>query len=363
MLDLDMGLRWPTFLTGLLAGHPQLQPRLLPRLLVGFGMLVMAFGLVFRSRVAWLMTLLLAATGIVSLVFGRQTDSKFLLGYFIAIVVALLAAGRRFDRSSVTASTLFALTAVAMVLMYAAFGAYYLGNDFKPPITDLTTAFYYAIVTTSTVGYGDITPQTADAKLFTVSVIVLGVAVFATSLTAIVAPIVTRSIQDIVNRKSRPMKRENHFVVIGNTSLAINTCRELTNRGQPVTRILRGAVDSLPGDADAVVGDPGNVDILKQAGVEKAQAVLAMLDDDSDNAFIVLAVREMGSNARTLVAVNDAQHLSRIRLVQPDLVIAPQILGGELAAMIMCGEQVTSDFVMRSVLQRNLASNANAPAT
>lgn len=183
--------------------------------------------------------------------------------------------------------------------------------------------------------------------------IVLGVAVFATSLTAVVAPMVTRSLQGIVNRRNNRMKRENHFVVIGNTPLAINTWRELAHRGQTVTRILREPPATELQGVDVVVGDPGNVDVLGQAGVPKATAVLAMLDDDSENAFVILAVRELGGRARTVAAVNDARHLSRIRLVQPDLVIAPQILGGELAAMMMCGEEVTSDFVMRSVLQQD----------
>jgi voltage-gated potassium channel len=363
LLRRDLGADWSGFLAGLLTGNPQLQPGLLPQLLIGSGMLIMAFGLVFRSRVAWVMALLLATTAVVSLVVGKHRGGFLLLSYFVLVLAALLAAGRNFNRSSVAASTLFALTSVVMLLLYATFGAYYLGNGFKPAISDLVTALYFAIVTTSTVGYGDITPQTAETRMFSVSIIVLGVAVFATSLTAVVGPMVSRSLQGIVNRKFKRMNRENHFVVIGNTSLAINTWRELANRGQAVTRVLREPGTTDAGDADIVVGDPGNVDVLKKAGADKAQAVLAMLDDDSENAFVVLAVRELGGKAKSVVAVNDARHLGRIRLVQPDMVIAPQVLGGELAAMIVCGEEVTSDFVMRSVLQQDAPPGLNPKGT
>ena len=34
------------------------------------------------------------------------------------------------------------------------------------------------------------------------------------------------------------MRRENHFVAIGNTPWAVNTRRELAKRGRPVTRIF-----------------------------------------------------------------------------------------------------------------------------
>lgn len=361
LLRWDLRADWSPFVNGLLSGHPVLAPRRLPQVLIGCGMLIMGLGLLFRSRVAWVMALMLAATAGVSLAFGSRAPGLLPQVYFVFLLAALLLARARFDRSSVTASTLFALTSVVMLLLYATFGAYYLGNDFRPPITDLVTALYFAIVTTSTVGYGDITPVAGETKLFVLSVIVLGVTVFATSLTAVVAPLVTRSLQRIVNRNARRMKRENHFVVIGRTFLASNTWRELVGRGQAVTRVVRDAIEGGSGDADVVMGDPSNVDVLKLAGVDKAAAVLAMLDDDSENAFVVLAVRELGGGARTVVAVNDARHLNRIRLVQPDVVIAPQILGGELAAMIVCGEQVTSDFVMKRVFQASPPPAAEGP--
>lgn len=358
LLQVDLGARWQPFLRELLEGRPQITPHLLPPLLIGSGMLTMALGLLLRSRVAWVMALLLAGTAAVSMLVGTHRNGHLLFGYFLLLLSLLSIAWRQFDHASVTASTLFALTAVVMLLLYATFGTYYLGAEFAPPVTDLVTALYFAMVTMTTVGYGDIAPHTAQARLFTVSVIVLGVAVFATSLTAVIAPMVSNSLQRIVNRKGGRMKREHHFVVVGNSPLAVNTWRELARRGQPVTRLLRQPpVDDLP-DVDLVIGDPGSVDVLREAGAHVATAVMAMLDDDSENAFVVLAVRELGGAARTVAAVNDANHLARIKLVQPDVVIAPQILGGELAAMLVCGEEVKADFVLQRVFQKNAAATA-----
>jgi len=352
LLRLDLGADWQHYLARLASGQFDLKPSVLPPLLIGLGLLTMAIGLLLRSRLAWTMALLLAATALATLLAGAH-HAHALLAYFALLLAALLVAWRHFDRSSVAASTLFALTSVAMLLVYATFGSYYLGADFRPAISDLTTALYYAMVTMSTVGYGDIVPVTPEAKLFAVSVIVLGVAVFATSLTAVIAPMVSRSLQRIVNRKGSDMKRENHFVVIGNSPLAINTWRELARRGRPVTRLLRETpADGELAGVDVVVGDPSSLDVLRQAGAHKAEAVLAMLADDSENAFVVLAVKELAGSARTVAAVNDASHLGRVKLVQPDVVIAPQVLGGELMAMLLSGEDVTGDFVLQRVFQQ-----------
>ncbi len=352
LLRLDLGADWRDYLGRLAAGQFDFKPSVLPPLLIGLGLMTMAIGLLLRSRLAWTMALLLAATALANLLLGAH-HGHVLFAYFLLLLAALLASWRQFSRSSVAASTLFALTSVAMLLTYATFGSYYLGADFRPAIADLSTALYYAMVTMSTVGYGDIVPMTPEARLFAVSVIVLGVAVFATSLTAVIAPMVSRSLQRIVNSKGSGMKRENHFVVIGNSSLAINTWRELARRSRPVTRLLREAPsDGELAGVDVVVGDPSNLDVLRQAGAHKAEAVLAMMADDSENAFVVLAVKELTGSARTVAAVNDASHLGRVRLVQPDVVIAPQVLGGELMAMLLSGEEVTGDFVLQRVFQQ-----------
>jgi voltage-gated potassium channel len=350
LLARDLGSGWPQFLKQVILGRTVVPPRSLPEALIGGGMVLVAAGLMFRSRVAWTMAVLLAIAAAAATAFGHAHPEYILLAYFVFMAIALLSAWNSFDRASLAASTLFAFTSVMMLLMYATFGAYYLGADFKPQIKDLVTALYYAVVTMSTVGYGDITPQTPRAELFSMSVIILGVAVFATSLTAVIAPLVTKSLNHIVSRKGHAMKRTGHFVIIGNTALALNTWRELARRGRPVTRILREAPPAAELEtADVVVGDPSKVSVLKEAGADKAEAVLAMTDDDSENAFVILAVKELACKARTVAAVNDSHHMGRIRLVQPDLVIAPQVLGGELMAMMLSGEKVTSEFVMQRV--------------
>lgn len=363
LLQADVGKNWQDYFTRVLDGSLNMPPRMLPPILIGSGMLTMALGLLWRSRIAWVMALLLVVTAAISTRFGGHAHGYTLLIYFLLVLGALLFSYRHFDRASVAASTLFALTSVAMLVMYATFGSYYLGAQYKPAITSLVTALYYSMVTMSTVGYGDIVPLTAEAKLFTVSIIVLGVAVFATSLTAVIAPMVSKSLQRIVTGRGQHMKREKHFVVIGNTALATNTWRELTRRGRPVTRLLRRQPDDIDLEGvDVVIGDPGNVEVLRQAGVDRAQAVMAMMDDDSENAFAILAARELGGGARTVAALNDGHHRNRIKLAQPDVVIAPQLLGGELLAMLLTGEEVTSDFVMKSVFQ-DLSTPAGSAGT
>ncbi|MGH9505389.1 MAG: voltage-gated potassium channel protein, partial [Terriglobales bacterium] len=303
--------------------------------IIGLAMVLTSAGLLLRSRFSWIIALaLMVLTAIFALHFGHSLYSA-VLGWDVALLVALLLFHRAFNRSSLAAGTLFALASSLLLIIYAVFGALYLGQQFAPPIRNLATALYYSVVTMSTVGYGDIVPKTPHARLFAVSIIILGITVFATSISAIIGPLVGGSLQRIV-REEKHMTRKDHYIIIGNTSLAYNTYRELRKRQQPCTLIFSQppAQGSFEG-ADVVIGDANDLDVLKTAGAPAARAVLAMRADDSENAFIVLAVKELGGAVKTVAAINDGKNMDRVRRVQPDIMLAPQVLGGEILAMAL----------------------------
>lgn len=342
---------WQGHFSALTTASLRLGARGVPFAMIGLGMLAMSIGLLLRSRFSWMVSLgLTALTIVVALKFTHAYHAA-LVYYDVFLLLALLASRRWFNRSSLAAGTLFALASGVLLLLYAVFGSFYLGTQFAPPIRDLTTAFYYAIVTMGTVGYGDITPHTAHARLFTVSIIILGITVFATSLSAIMGPVVGGSLRRIVEQRGKRMNRKDHFVVIGNTPLAYNTFRELTRRKQPVTLLFAQAPPEGEFEgADVVLGDPNSLEVLTKAGAKEARAVLALRGDDSENAFIVLAVKELRGRAKTVAAINDGKHLERMRLVQPDILLAPQVLGGEILAMALSGEAIDSNYVLDRLL-------------
>lgn len=319
-----------------------------PQGAAGIVLLVMSVGLLFRSRFAWAVTLLIAAATFALEMYQHPLQFSHLLLYNGILVLLLLAYHRHFDRSSLASGTLFALVSAILTLGYGVFGAYVLGPDFKPPIHSLVTALYFAVVTMSTVGYGDILPVTDESRLFVVSLIIFGITVFATSLSAIIIPAVNNRLQRLLQGEKRPMIRKNHYIIAGDTPLARNTYRELKARKLPVVVIIgHQPEDSIYESGDLVLGDSSDTDTLKSAGADAALAVLALRADDSENAFVVLAVKELEGQARTVAAVNDGKNLGRVRRVQPDMIIAPQVMGGELLAMALNGEELNTDAVMR----------------
>lgn len=338
-------------------------PRLIlvgvPATMVGVLQVLVALGLLARSRVAWLSALGLTIAQLILAIHAGPAGGpgRLLTGqavYVVVVFAALVAARGWFDRSSLAANTLFAVAAILVLIIYGVLGAFLLGAGFSPPITNLPAAFYFTIVTMSTVGYGDIVPKSDEARLFVVSLIVLGLTVFATALTAVVGPAVQRRLDRTMGSRRKKMERVNHFIITGGGVLAHNTARELRRRGAPVLVITEGK-DASFGDTEVMEGDPTEIETLRAAGAEHARAVLALSDNDSENAFVILAAHELGSEAKKVAAVSSRKNLERVRRVHPDMIMAAPVFGGEVLAMALTEEKIDGEWLLSRVLDVNPA--------
>lgn len=316
----------------------------LPAVAFSLSLLLMFFGLWARARVAWAFSLiLLIPTTIIS---ALRADSPYdpTIFYNVVLILVLIRYWTIFNRSSLAAGTLFALASFVSLIWYAMLGSLYLGKDFTPPIEDVATAAYFSFVAMSTVGFGDIVPTTQTARLFVISVIVVGITVFATALGAVITPLIGGKLRTLIQRKTRHSMRKNHLILCGATPLATNLYKNLTAKGEAITVVLRpNTVHEYPPNADILWGDASSTEILLEAGVMQAKVVLALREDDPDNAFIVLAVKSFANcPAKTVAVVNASQNLEKMRRVNADMVFSPQLLGAELLSRTLLGETIDS---------------------
>lgn len=320
----------------------------LPRLAVGLGMMIMSAGLLWRARIAWVLSLTMLAFALIIDLY--TTSGHFLLFSFnIALYFVLLKHWQVFSRSSFAASSMYAIISVSWLLFYSIFGTLYLGNSFHPPIEDPVAALYFSVITMATVGYGDIIPINPTARLFVISIVIFGVAVFATTISALAGPLIGGNLKKFIVKRILLSMRKNHVIVCGTTPLAMNVIAGLLARGQHVTAIVMPNVThQYPANTDVLVGDATTLDVLKEAGLAEAQYLLALKDDDSENAFIILAAKELvgNSSVKTVSVVNESVHLSKIQRVHPDIIFSPQMLGSEILTRTLAGEVIDSKVIM-----------------
>jgi voltage-gated potassium channel len=332
----------------------------LPRVFVGLCLLLMSVGLAVRARLAWAFSLVVYVPALAITIYSDWGVTSVKVIYDLAVVGLLIQYWSLFTRSSLTAGTLFAVASLVSLLWYAILGSLYLGDQFTPQIKELADAAYFSVVAMSTVGFGDIVPISHVARLFVVSVIVLGITVFATSIGAVIGPIISGKLRQILRQKARKSMRKNHTILCGATPLAQTLYASLIAKNELITVVLKPGVDNpYPESADVLFGDASSTDVLSQAGVDNASYVLALREDDPDNAFIVLAVKSfLNSKAKTVAVVNESQNLEKIRRVQPDLVFSPQILAAELLAAAMAGQQVDGSLISELFFAKPMAPDA-----
>jgi voltage-gated potassium channel len=323
-----------------------------PQEAIGGLLIIVGIGLFWRSRLAWVVAFLLGLATVGLELSPVSTASRPIEVFSVVLLLLLFVSRQSFTRVTLATATLFALMGVLATLGYGVVGSYVLGSDFSPNITNFVDAVYFTVVTMATVGYGDITPRTTDARIFTISLIVLGLAVFATALPAIVAPLIDKRMMNFLQPRRRKMKRASHVIVVGDGPLARDAVRALAARGLQTTAILSEKPDAEaahPGDF--VVGDGSDTETLRQVDATEARAVLALSEDDSYNAFVVLAAKEVSPNVRTVAAVSDTRNTGRVARTRPDVMLTLPQLGGELLAMALSGEEIKADELISQLLK------------
>ncbi len=177
--------------------------------LTGFVVLSVMIGLWGRYRAAWRVGVIVVPLTMVQAVLQASILSVPLILVAVLATVGLYNNRDAFGRSiGLTLTQKVSMGAVIGAVVYGTVGAYTLRHGFTQDLT-LFDAFYYAIVTMSTVGYGDIAPVTLEARIFTVSLIVVGVGSFTAFVGSLIGPIIQHHLPKKVEgrRNKREQKR------------------------------------------------------------------------------------------------------------------------------------------------------------
>ncbi len=314
---------------------------------LGVGLVLVGIGLIWRLRTAWVFALLLLAITVgVELVRAQRGPNLIIPGLML---LALLLLGRHFSRSSTLGNYLISVAGLLATLAFGTFGAYLLGQGFRPAIGDLATALYFTVITLSTVGYGDIAPITRETRFFTVSLLVVGGSVLATALASTLLPVIQSQISRIFRPKGHDMPPKDHVILVGRGPIARNTALELAERDVPLVQVAGAGEEPALPDRPVVRGDASDDAVLREAGIDRARMVIAAREEDGENAFIALVAKDLNPEVRVLAVASSARSIRLLRLARADLVFAPAAVGSRLLADLVEGGQISDEF--RDLLQ------------
>ncbi|MFW5977742.1 MAG: NAD-binding protein [Halohasta sp.] len=312
--------------------------------LTGFTMLGSAYALKQRFRVGWYATAILLP---ITAIQGLLQVSPFSVPLVVVSVVsapALLYNRRRFDRTfSPSPTQLAAGIALVTALSYGTFGSYALREEFDG-ITTLTDAFYYTIVTASTVGYGDVTaaPESELGKLFSISVLLINVAAFAVALGVLLTPAIEAQLSKALGRMTDSQFNllDGHVVILGYGDLTEPIIENLGDDAQFAVITTNEAAARRLSDREIPVltADPSDEEPLQRAGIANAKAAIVATENDAQDALAILTARQLNPEARILAAAMQRENVAKLRHAGADRVISPAEIGGRLLANSVVGK-------------------------
>jgi len=315
----------------------------LPRFSLGLSLIPLGAFLFRGARIAWLFSIIaLFLLVILDLTLGYVFWVHGV--YSVVLLVLLVRFCRRFPSHSATNTAVVALFSIAALIIYSVFGTLYLGEHFNPKVVDIFDAFYFSMVTMTTVGYGDIVPISDVARTFTISVIVLGITIFTTSVVYLVG-VAAHDTREMVQKRLSHMK--DHFVIVGSSTLARFVYKGLRKRKfQVVVVCAEDKRDLFPTDAVVVTGDTSAIDVLEKASVHEARCVMALTENDIENTYTLLATKEIsGGRVKTVTVINEERNRQKLKLLHTNYVFSLSELGSEVLMKYLSHESIDNEVI------------------
>lgn len=216
---------------------------------------------------------------------------------------------------------------------------------------DIYTAMYWSIITMATIGYGDVTPARGPGWLVAGVAAIMGIAVYTLTVSVIADAFLTHSLKKTMGLA--PLKKKK-IIVIGDT----DACRELVEEliindlgdsvGWVMSKPPKGNIE-----VDFVVGDPGDIETLKRAGVQDAEHVALCIGDDSKTIHTLLLVRRLNKKARVSALASSGIAEELLEEAGATRVLSARFLGRTLASTIF--EPAVVDFIKEVTTAKGIA--------
>ncbi|MEU9337764.1 potassium channel family protein [Streptomyces sp. NPDC048290] len=232
---------------------------------------------------------------------------------------------------------------VTVLIVYADADGY---TDNSDGTVDLLDAAYYATVTLSTTGYGDITPVSDAARLTNIFVITPLRVMFLIILVGTTLEVLAERTRQQVRIHRWRSRTRDHVVVIGYGTKGRHAVQTLT--GQGIAREQIVVVDAQPKATGAaaddglvsVTGDATRTDTLRKAEVQTAAQVIVAPQRDETATLITLTARQLNKRATIVVAVREDENVPLLQQSGADTVVTSSSSAGRLLGVSMISPSV-----------------------
>ncbi|MFF5334532.1 potassium channel family protein [Streptomyces sp. NPDC013181] len=229
-------------------------------------------------------------------------------------------------------------------------------HDAADDSVDLLDAVYYATVTLSTTGYGDITPYSDGARLMNVVLVTPLRVLFLIILVGTTLEVLTERTREDFRLKRWRTNLRDHTVVVGFGTKGRSAIQTLRATGlskeqivivDPASKVIEIAnAEGFTG----VVGDATRSDVLLRAELQKARQVIIATQRDDTAVLVALTARQLNRGAKIVAAVREEENAPLLRQSGADAVITSASAAGRLLGLSVLSPSAGT--VMEDLIQQ-----------
>ncbi|MBM7096275.1 NAD-binding protein [Bacillus sp. H-16] len=231
------------------------------------------------------------------------------------------------------------LTALFLIILIFGTTIHYLEPGVYP---DMFDGFWWAIVTISTVGYGDFVPESVLGRITGVLLILTGVGIFSFYLTNVATSAITT--KDNIERGKYKFHRKGHIIIVGwneRTRLLLKEIKKQNEKAQVV--LVDETLEKKPSDLTWVhfVRGPASHDqVLYKANIHEAHTAIITADSHTD---------EHSADSKTILSILTIKGVNPKLYTIAEIITESQIINARRAG--------ADELVQSSVLLSSLMHN------
>ena len=211
----------------------------------------------------------------------------------------------------------------------------------------LLDAFYYATVSITTTGYGDVRPVSDQARLLTTLLVTPARVLFLILLVGTTLEILAQRSRDAYRRARWRKTLNDHIIICGYGVKGRSALRTLLAKGVDPEEVVvideDGAAreHATAAGLTVVCGSAASTEVLRQAGITEARSIVVAVNRDDTAVLVTLTARELNPQATIVAAVREEENVHLLRQSGATSVVTSADAAGRLLGFAVSQPQIT----------------------
>ena len=208
-------------------------------------------------------------------------------------------------------------------------------------------ALFMTVITIASVGFNEVKPLSEAGQIFTIILILVNLGLFTYFITLLSryffdAELVKK--YKMIKMENSIQKLQNHVIICGFGRNGKESAQVLHDNKIPFV-VLESKADleaDLPFEVKYFLkGDATKDEVLLEAGINNAKAIIITLPVDADNLFVVLTAKQLNPKVTIISRASQDSSIKKLKIAGASNVIMPDKIGGaHMATLVMLPDVV-----------------------